>query len=103
MTTLHIKDIATTTELDSADMASITGGTCYYKAPVSCYTPSYCPPDYGVPVAPKGYPTSVSIDASQSIGQSQNVMNNNGNNVAFVHGINSTVNPTQSANNNIHF
>ena len=103
MTTLHIKDLANATELDSADMASISGGTCYYKAPESCWTPAYCAPEYGVPAAPKGHPTSVSFDATQQIGQSQNVMNNNGNNAAFVCGITSTVNPTQTANNNINF
>jgi hypothetical protein len=102
MTTLLIKDIATATELDSAEMASISGGTCY-KPPVSCWTPSYCPPVYGAPAEPKGYPSSFSFDASQSIGQSQNVENNNGNNAAFVCGITSTVNPTQTANNNINF
>jgi len=102
MTTLLIKDLAAATELDRADMAAVTGG-CYYAKPPSCWTPSYGTPDYGMPAAPKGHPTSFSFDASQSIGQSQNVVNNNGNNVAFAHGINSTVNPTQSANNNINF
>ena len=101
MTTLHIKDLAVATELDRAAMASVTGG-CYYAKPPSCWAPSYGMPDYGMP-APKGHPTSFSFDASQSIGQSQNVVNNNGNNVAFAHGISSTVNPTQSANNNINF
>ena len=101
MTTLLIKDLAAATELDRADMAAVTGGCYYYKQP-SCWTPSYGTPDYGMP-APKGHPTSFSFDASQSIGQSQNVLNNNGNNVAFAHGISSTVNPTQSANNNINF
>jgi hypothetical protein len=103
MTTLLIKDLAAATELDRADMAAVTGGCYYYKQP-SCYTPAYyCDPGYGMPSAPKAHPTSFSFDASQSIGQSQNVMNNNGNNVAFAHGISSTVNPTQSANNNINF
>jgi hypothetical protein len=37
------------------------------------------------------------------IGQSQNVENNNGNNVAFASGITSTVSPVQTANNNINF
>ncbi|OWW22276.1 hypothetical protein [Noviherbaspirillum denitrificans] len=100
MTTLHIKDLANATELDSADMASITGGTCYYPQP-SCWTPTYCPPSYGSPE--KSYPSSFSFDATQQIGQSQNVENNNGNNAAFVCGITSTVNPTQSANNSINF
>ncbi|HZW21652.1 hypothetical protein [Noviherbaspirillum sp.] len=100
-TTLLIKDLAVATELDRAEMASVSGGSCYYKQP-SCWTPTYCVPDYGMP-APKAHPSSVSIDAAQSIGQSQNVVNNNGNNAAFVCGITSTVNPTQSANNNINF
>ena len=102
MTTLLIKDLAAATELDRADMAAVSGGCTYTKQP-SCWTPSYGTPDYGMPSAPKGHPTSFSFDASQSIGQSQNVVNNNGNNVAFAHGISSTVNPTQSANNNINF
>jgi len=102
MTTLLIKDLAAATDLDRAGMAAVSGG-CYYKAP-SCWTPSYCPPEYGMPAPSyKGSPTSFSFDASQSIGQSQNVVNNNGNNVAFASGISSTVNPTQSANNNINF
>jgi hypothetical protein len=102
MTTLNIKDLPKATELDHAEMASVTGGTCYYKAP-SCWTPSYCPPEYGTPEPYKANPSSFSFDASQSIGQSQNVVNNNGNNAAFVCGITSTVNPTQTANNNINF
>jgi hypothetical protein len=101
MTTLLIKDLASATELDRAEMAAVTGGCTYYKQP-SCWTPSYCTPGYEMP-SPKGHPTSFSFDASQSIGQSQNVVNNNGNNVAFASGISSTVNPTQSANNNINF
>lgn len=100
MTTLHIKDLAAATELDRADMAAVTGGCNYGKQP--SWTPSYCVPDYGMP-SPKSHPTSFSFDASQSIGQSQNVVNNNGNNVAFASGISSTVNPTQSANNSINF
>jgi len=101
MTTLLIKDLAKATELDSAEMASVSGGTCYYKP--SCWTPTYCPPVYHQPEPYKAHPTSFTFDASQSIAQSQNVVNNNGNNVAFAHGISSTVNPTQSANNNINF
>jgi hypothetical protein len=96
MTTLMIKDLAIASDLDHAAMASVRGG--YYKDAPSCWTP----PSYGMPTsyAPE---SKFSFDASQMIGQSQNVMNNNGNNVAFASGITSTVNPTQSANNNIHF
>jgi hypothetical protein len=98
--TLMIKDLAIASDLDRAAMASVRGG--YYKgAPAYCL-PSYCTPAYGKP-ASYGTPTEFSFDASQMIGQSQNVVNNNGNNVAFASGITSTVNPTQSANNNINF
>ena len=99
MTTLLIKDLAIASDLDRSAMASVAGG-CYYKAPAS-YVPTYHQPTYEKPAAYT--PSSFSFDASQAIGQSQNVMNNNGNNVAFAHGISSTVNPTQSANNNINF
>ncbi|HYC41944.1 MAG TPA: hypothetical protein VEB70_03025 [Noviherbaspirillum sp.] len=100
MTTLLIKDLAIASDLDRAAMASVRGG--YYKgAPAYCM-PSFCTPSWGTPTsyAPE---SKFSFDASQMIGQSQNVQNNNGNNVAFAHGITSTVNPTQSANNNINF
>jgi len=98
--TLMIKDLAIASDLDRASMASVRGG--YAKgAPAYCM-PSFCTPSWGQPTsyAPE---QKFSFDASQMIGQSQNVMNNNGNNVAFAHGITSTVNPTQSANNNINF
>jgi hypothetical protein len=59
-------------------------------------------PCYGMPAVKFGYePSSFSLDASQVLGQSQNVVNNNGNNVAFASGISSTVNPTQTGSNNI--
>ena len=99
MTTLMIKDLAIASDLDRAAMASVRGG--YYKG-----APAYCLPSHYTPAMPTSYGVpsgDFKFDASQMIGQSQNVMNNNGNNVAFAHGITSTVNPTQSANNNINF
>ena len=98
MTTLTIKDLSVATELDGSDMAAVRGGT--YKGYKGA--PSFCMPECWTP----GYspsPSSFSFDASQMIGQTQNVVNNNGNNVAFSHGITSTVNPTQTADNNISF
>lgn len=96
MTTLLIKDLSITEELDGKAMAAVRGGMC-----------SYCPPTYGQPGygVPKlyGKPTYLAFDASQMIGQSQNVENNNGNNVAFASGITSTVSPTQTGNNKINF
>ena len=43
MTTLLIKDLAVATDLDAAEMASVTGG--YYKTP-SCGIPTYPAPEY---------------------------------------------------------
>ncbi|WP_420473668.1 hypothetical protein [Noviherbaspirillum sp. ST9] len=90
MTTLSIKDLSITEELDAKGMAAVRGGC------------SYCPPKVDMPKL-YGKPTNLSFDASQMIGQSQNVENNNGNNVAFASGITSTVSPTQTGNNNINF
>lgn len=90
MTTLTIKDLSVATELDRFAMASIRGGT--YKGKPGM--PSWMP-GYGA--------TTASFKAEQLIGQSQDVLNNNGNNVAFACDIGSTVNPTQTANNSINF
>lgn len=90
MSALMIKDLARTEELDRAAMAEVKGGTLYFPwLPVYGYSYSEV--------------ENVSFAASQSIGQVQNVLNNNGNNVAFASGITSTVTPTQTANNNINF
>jgi hypothetical protein len=90
MSTLMIKDLARTEALDAQAMADVKGGTYYFP-----WLPVY------------GYEYSsvenLSFAASQSIGQVQNVVNNNGNNVAFASGISSFVTPVQSANNNINF
>ncbi|RZI40026.1 hypothetical protein EGT07_25565 [Herbaspirillum sp. HC18] len=90
MTTLMIKDLAMTEELDGKAMATVRGGC------------SSCTPTYGMP-KPYGKPSTFSFDASQMLGQTQNVTNNNGNNVAFASGISSTVSPTQTGNNSINF
>ncbi|RZI42835.1 hypothetical protein EGT07_12710 [Herbaspirillum sp. HC18] len=100
MTTLMIKDLALAADLDGAAMSAVRGG-CYKG-----YTPSYCTPSYPMPeykMPSYGSPTELNVNASQLIGQSQSVVNNNGNNVAFASGITSTVNPTQSAHNDIKF
>ncbi len=90
MTTLLIKDLSIAADLDGKAMATVRGGC------------SYCPPKYDVPKL-YGKPTNLTFDATQMIGQSQNVENNNGNNVAYASGITSTVSPTQTADNNINF
>lgn len=91
MSTLLIKDLAVATDLDRSAMASVRGGSSgYYKGAVPSWMPGY-----GV--------TNTSIKAEQLIGQCQDVVNNNGNNVAFANCISSTVNPTQTGNNSINF
>lgn len=104
MTTLLIKDLAHAADLDAQAMTAVRGG-------YSCCAPGYgLPQSYGAPysapysppyAAPYGKPSNMSFDASQVLNQSQNVINNNGNNAAFVNGISSTVSPTQTGSNNI--
>lgn len=98
MSTLTIKDLSVTTELARSAMAAVRGGTGKeFKGSMSLCSPDYPMPGYSAPTG------TFSFDASQLIGQSQCVTNNNGNNVAFANCINSTVNPTQTGKNNIGF
>jgi hypothetical protein len=46
---------------------------------------------------------TTSFSASQLIGQTNNIVNNTGNDVAFASNIHSTVNPSQKATNTINF
>ena len=90
MTTLTIKDLAIAADLDAATMTTVRGGATF-KGTIPGWMPGFA--GYG----------DTKLDLSQQIGQSQSVVNNNGNNAAFVCGITSTVNPTQTANNSISF
>lgn len=93
MTHLTITDLSRATDLDAAAMTAVAGGSGYCMPVFPCYE---------LPAMPSSYePSSFTLNASQVLGQSQNVMNNNGNNVAFASGITSTVNPTQHGSNNI--
>jgi len=91
MKTLMIKDLALTEELDRKAMAAVHGGT--YKGVVHPF-PSYSQSKSGLV-----------FDATQIIGQTQNVVNENGNNLAFLDKskITSTVDTDQTAKNNINF
>ncbi|MGO4332389.1 hypothetical protein AB4Z48_39220 [Cupriavidus sp. 2TAF22] len=84
MTTIAIQDLSVTEELDAGAMCAVRGGF--------------------VPFMPVF--SSVKVDstfnASQLIGQTQNVANMNGNNAAFVDDIKSRVTSTQNAQNNIY-
>ena len=98
MTTLMIKDLSATIELDHSAMASVRGGyNKEYLGNMSMYSAGGGMPEYKAPV------NTYTFDASQMIGQAQNVENNNGNCVAFANCITSTVNPTQTGKNNISF
>ncbi|RJG00405.1 hypothetical protein [Noviherbaspirillum sedimenti] len=90
MKTLTIKDLSRTAELDRQAMAGVSGGM--YKG--------WMP--FSVTSIDKSS-DSFSFDAKQSIDQEQNTLVNNGNNVAFAHGITATVKPKQTADNTINF
>jgi hypothetical protein len=97
MNALTIKDLSIAAELDAATLASVRGGC----APSYCM-PSYCTPSWSGPQFDFDK-SSTNFNASQQLGQSQNTLVNNGNNVAFASGITSTVTPTQNGSNNINF
>ena len=94
MKDLHIEDLSLAAELDDAALSAIQGGSGYYM-PKDCF-PSY--PSFGY-----GKGGDIDFNASQMLGQSQNTVVNNGNNVAFAHGITANVNPTQHGTNTINF
>ena len=90
MTTLTIKDLPAAAELDRKAMTSVRGGHRLLGAlPMM--------PVFGVSKS------DFSMSAEQLIGQSQSVVNMNGNNVAFAGDIHSTVKPDQTAKNTISF
>lgn len=97
MSTLMIKDLSATIELDHAAMAGVRGGYNKDLKGVMSLSSGGEMPGYTAPM------NTYSVDASQLIGQAQEVTNNNGNCVAFADCIKSTVNPTQSGKNNICF
>ena len=90
MATLMIKDLSVTEELDRQAMTAVRGGTkgmpSYYWGPMLNFEKN-----------------DFSFNAAQMLGQTQNTVVNNGNNVAFSSGINATVNPHQDGKNTINF
>ena len=82
MNSLIIKDLAVTTELDSRTMSAVRGGNSRSIFPPTTSLSSAC-----------------RSSAQQLIGQTQNVFNENGNNVAFADDIGSSVKPVQKASN----
>ncbi|MFM0737944.1 hypothetical protein PQQ51_11935 [Paraburkholderia xenovorans] len=92
MNTLMIKDLSLAEQLDSKAMSAVRGGTgyCYPSSPsYFSFTPVYAPNN------------SKTVDATQLINTTMNIQNANGNNAAFVSGIDTSINPHVSASNNI--
>ncbi|MBS1191775.1 MAG: hypothetical protein H6R10_3567 [Rhodocyclaceae bacterium] len=87
MKTLLIHDLSRSENLDAKAMGAVQGGM--YKGLPSFW--SYY----------DGSKHDSSLSAVQEIGQSQDVFNANGNNVAFSDRITSTVKPTQTASNSV--
>src|ERR1700760_4192312 len=81
MTSLNIKDLHVSNDMNAKAMSAVRGGTMFYW-------PGYDQTKY-----------DVSLNAQQMISQTQNTSNPNGNNVAFPDCINSTVSPSQKASN----
>jgi hypothetical protein len=86
MNKLMIEDLNVTHELDRRAMSAVRGG-------MLGLWPFYSP----------SYKVEPNFSAEQLIGQTANIVNNTGNNVAFATDIHSTVNPTQNAHNTINF
>jgi len=91
MKALTITDLSLSLDLDAGAMRAIHGGT-------GRGTPYFAWPSHTSVTT-----DSVDFNAAQMLGQSQNTQVMNGNNAAFVQGITSTVTPTQTGSNNIHF
>lgn len=89
MTSLKIENLDLAKELDGRAMSAVRGGTLGYFA-----LPYY---------SPVHVTDTTNFSAQQLIGQTNTIVNNNGNNVAFASGISSTIKPTQTATNTINF
>lgn len=95
MTSIIIKDLSVTTELDARAMAGVYGGE--HKG----YSTSYHFGEEQLKLAPSK--NSFGFDIAQQLSQEQNTLVNTGNNSAFAANISSNVNPYQNGNNSISF
>ena len=86
MSALMIKDLSVAEELDSKAMKAVRGGYLAYP-----YFPSL----------KFDFDNSKHVDAQQMIQQQADISNVSGNNNAFASGINTTIKPTLTANNNV--
>ena len=90
MSKLMIADLSVAHELDRREMSAVRGGTLGGLWPVYYPTPS-------VKI------DNTSFSAQQLIGQTNDIVSNTGNDVAFVTGLHSSVNPVQTAHNTINY
>ncbi|WP_109477735.1 hypothetical protein [Paraburkholderia sp. C35] len=88
MSALMINDLSVTEELDSKAMKAVRGGYLAYP-----YFPSTS--------FKFDLDNSKHVDAQQLIQQNADITNMSGNNNAFASGINTTIKPTMTANNNV--
>jgi hypothetical protein len=86
MSALMIKDLSVTEELDGKAMKAVRGGYLAYP-----YFPSL----------KFDFDSSKHVDAQQLVQQQMDISNVSGNNNAFATGINTTIKPTMTANNNV--
>jgi len=94
MTSIIIKDLSTTTELDARAMADVRGGM-YKESGMSMH--------WGEQPKQESDKGIFSLDIAQQLRQEQNTLVNNGNNSAFASNITANVNPYQNGNNSISF
>lgn len=92
MSKLMIADLSVAQELDSHEMSAVRGGNL-----------SFGPLPILYPSVPSVKVSTTNFTAEQVIGQTNSIMSNTGNDVAFVTGISSSTNPMQTAHNTINF
>ncbi|MCP3719879.1 hypothetical protein [Paraburkholderia sp. CNPSo 3281] len=89
MSKLMIADLSVAQELDRREMSAVRGGLGLWPV---CY-----------PTMPSVKVDSTNFTASQLIGQTNTILSNTGNDVAFVNNLHASTNPVQTAHNTIHF
>jgi hypothetical protein len=88
MKALKIEDLNVAQELDGRALSSVRGGMLGY---------------YPLPFPPVNVSNTTNFSAQQLVSQSNDMFSNNGNNVAFASGIQSTFKPSQTGTNTINF
>ncbi|WP_233271869.1 hypothetical protein [Paraburkholderia acidiphila] len=91
MSKLMIADLSVAQALDHSEMSAVRGG-----GGLSLWPGYY-------PSMPTFQSTTTNFTAEQVIGQTNSIVNNVGNDVAFASNIHATVNPVQTAHNTINF